>query len=506
MSYTNAVRSKVMTFFPKKGTEFIAQNLKSDLGKRISKGVFWTFFSTIIFRGLIFFTSIVVARLLKREGFGELGIIRSTIDMFVAFAGFGLGLTTTKFVAQFKHTNKEKTGRIIHLSSVLSWIFGGIVGTGLFFFADYLASKSLHASYLANDLRIGAFALLFYSVNGAQNGTLSGFEAFKNIARMNVVTGIINFFLSVGLVYYMGVRGAVLGLAMNAFIIFIFGAIECRKVAKAHHININEKGCWEEYKVLTGFSLPAVLSNSMVIPVTWLCNAILVKQPGGFKDLGIYNAGLSILLLVNVVNSMLGQVLLPYAIQNFATKNKKFEALNNVIPWAIGIFIAMPFMFIPEIGEILFGKEFAGSSLQSSIVIIMISTIIISHRQGIARNFAAGSYMWWGVLSNLFWGVVALITMSYLKDAGAVGRAGAFCMAYVVNTVIFIPFYLKKQLCDRDFIVSLETNAIWGIIIISFVCLYFLGSQYILFRIGGLLIALSGIGLLVLRYYKKYVA
>lgn len=495
-----------MTFLPKKGTGFMAKNLSSDLGKKISAGIFWTFFSTIVFRGLIFFTSIFVARLLKREGFGELGIIRSTIDMFVSFAGFGLGLTTTKFVAQYKQSDKVKTGRIIHLSSALSWIFGGLIGGILFFFADYLAVQSLNAPYLAGDLKIGAFALLFYSINGAQNGTLSGFEAFKNIARMNMISGVINFFVSVALVYYMGVKGAVLGLGLNALVISVLGAWEVRKVAKKHSININQPGAWAEYKVLTGFSLPAVLSNSLVMPVTWICNAMLVKEPGGFRDMGIYNAGLSILILVNVVNSMLGQVLLPYAVQNFSTRNKKFEALNNVMPWAIGIFISMPFMFIPEIGELLFGKEFAGPSLKASIVIIMISTIIISHRQGIARNFAAGSLMWWGVLGNAFWGLAALITMYMVKETGAIGRSAAFCIAYVLNTIVFIPFYLKKKLCDRDYIASLESNAIWGIIIGSFAWLYWMGDHGLLQRIGGMIVALAGISVLLFRYFKKYVA
>lgn len=495
-----------MPFLSRKRTDFMENNMKSDLGKKISAGIFWTFFSTIVFRGLIFFTSIFIARLLRREGFGELGIIRSTIDMFVSFAGFGLGLTTTRFVAQYKLSDKVKAGRIIHLSSALSWIFGGLIGGLLFFFADYLAVHSLNAPYLAADLKLGAFALLFYSVNGAQNGTLSGFEAFKNIARMNMISGVINFFASIALVYYMGVKGAVIGLGLNALIITILGAIEVRKVARKFSININEPGSWSEYKVLTGFSLPAVLSNSLVLPVTWMCNAMLVKQPGGFRDLGVYNAGLSILLLVNVVNSMLGQVLLPYAVQNFSTKNKKFEALNNVMPWAIGIFISMPFMFIPEIGEMLFGKEFAGQALKSSIVIIMISTIIISHRQGIARNFAAGSYMWWGVLGNAFWGVAALITMYFLKDTGAEGRSAAFCVAYVLNTLVFIPFYLKKQLCDRDYIASLESNAIWGIILLSFAGLYWLGDPGLLVRTGALAVALAGISFFLFRYYKRYVA
>ncbi|KAA2239195.1 oligosaccharide flippase family protein [Chitinophaga agrisoli] len=498
------IQEKIAPLMPKRLRAVVKDNLKSNLAKKISQGVFWTFFSTVVFRGIVFLTSICVARILNRGGFGEFGMVRSTVDMFVAFAGFGLGLTTTRFVAQYKATDKIKTGRIIRLSSYVSWTVGSIVGLALMGSAQLLADKSLHAPDLANDLRFGAVAILFYSINGAQNGTLAGFEAFKSVARMNMIAGVVNFPISLVLAWKLGVQGAVIGLATNAVMIAIVGFFEVRKVAARFDINVNEPGALKESKILTSFSLPAVISNMLVVPVTWCCNAMLVKQPDGFKELGVYNAGLNMMIMVNVVNNMLGQVLLPYAVQNFQTRNRKFEMLNNMMPWAIGIMMAMPFMFIPEIGDLLFGKSFSGSELHATIMIIMISTIILAHRQGITRNFAAGSYMWWSMLSNATWGLAALIVMFLLKHQGAEGRAAAFGVAYVVNTVIFIPFFFKKGLCDRDFIAAPESMGIWALIFISFTTLYFITVSSILVRAFMLIIVLGLIFTLLIRYYRKY--
>jgi|GEM_PF-146220 len=499
------LQARIAPFITRKIRMVFQVDLKSGIAKKISQGIIWTFFSTIVFRSIIFLTSVCVARILNREGFGEFGMVRATIDMFVAFAGFGLGLTTTKFIAEYKLNDKAKTGRIIKMSSIVSWTIGSVIGIILLISADALATRSLHAPGLANDIKYGAVAILFYSVNSAQNGTLAGFEAFKSVAKINMIAGTVNFPISIILVWYFGIEGAVIGLASNAVIIAILGFFEVRKVALKHDINVNEKGALREYKILTHFSLPAVLSNILILPVTWFCNAILIKQPNGFENLGIYNAGLSIMLMVNVVNNMLGQVLMPYAVLNFKARSKKFEMLNSMMPWAIGILISLPCMFIPEAGDVLFGKNFSGAELRMTIMIIMISTVIISYRQGIIRNAAAGSYMWWNMLNNCCWGLIAILVMYLLKNKGAEGRAAAFGIAYICSTVIFIPFYYRKKLCDHHFIASPESLGIWGLMFFCFFLLYFITIGNLLLRVGMLALVLTIILLLFIRYYKKYV-
>jgi O-antigen/teichoic acid export membrane protein len=480
-------------------------DVKSGVAQKISQGIVWTFFSTIVFRSIIFLTSVCIARMLNRQGFGEFGMVRATIDMFVAFAGFGLGVTTTKFIAEYKHTDKVKAGRIIRLTSIVSWTMGTVIGGALLLSADALAVRSLNAPALANDIRYGALAILFYSVNTAQNGTLAGFESFKSIARINMTAGVVNFPVSLVLVWYFGIEGAVISLATNAVIIAAMGFWEVRRVARKYNVNVNESGALHEYKVLTHFSLPAVLGNILILPVTWFCNAILVKQPGGFKELGIYNAGFSIMLMVNVVNSMLGQVLMPYAVLNFKTRSKKFEMLNSMLPWAIGIVIALPCMFIPEVGDVLFGKNFSGNELRATIMIIMISTIVTSHRQGIGRNIAAGSYMWWNMLSNSCWGLIALVVMYFLRHWGAEGRAAAFGIAYVCTTLLFIPFYYRKKLCDEAFIASPESIGIWLLVFASFFMLYLVNIEKLIVRLGLLAVISAAVFILFIKYYKKYV-
>src|SRR5512135_1086120 len=71
----------------------------SSLGYRLAHGAFWSMTGAGVSQAMMLLSSIVVARILGRQQFGEFGIINNTIGMFGIFAGFGLGMTATKYVA-----------------------------------------------------------------------------------------------------------------------------------------------------------------------------------------------------------------------------------------------------------------------------------------------------------------------------------------------------------------------------------------------------------------------
>ena len=145
--------------------------------------MFWSLAGAAIARGSALLASIMVARVLGKTGFGELGIIQSTIGMFGTFAGFGLGMTAAKFIAEFRTTDPLKAGRIRGLSSGFAWITSCSTAVVLFFMAPWLAAHTLAKPSLTGLLQIGSLFLLLTEVNGAQTGALSGFEAFKRVAK-----------------------------------------------------------------------------------------------------------------------------------------------------------------------------------------------------------------------------------------------------------------------------------------------------------------------------------
>jgi len=197
----------------------------------------------VISRGLMLAASVLVARILGKTGFGELGMIRSTVGMFGVFAGFGLGLTATKHVAEFRRSDPERAGRIIGLSGLFVMLTGGLMALGLFIFAPWLAEHTINAPHLASLLRIGAVILFINVLNGAQTGALAGFEAFKTIAYVNLFVGLISFPILVCGAYFGGLTGAVWALAINLGVNWLLNHLALRKEARRYNVPLAFRDC-----------------------------------------------------------------------------------------------------------------------------------------------------------------------------------------------------------------------------------------------------------------------
>lgn len=130
----------LITFVQEKLTEQLPAN---SLRRRFIKGALWSVAAAVVSQGMRFLAFVIVARILGKTGFGELGMIQHTVSMFGVFAGLGLGLTATKHVAEFRSVDPARAGRIIALSSVVALISGGLVGIAVFFASPYLARQGL---------------------------------------------------------------------------------------------------------------------------------------------------------------------------------------------------------------------------------------------------------------------------------------------------------------------------------------------------------------------------
>src|SRR5258706_10786206 len=110
---------------------------------RLIKGAVWNLAGAIVARGFGLISSILIARILGREAFGELGVIQSTVGMFGVLAGFGLGMTATKYVAEFREKGPAKAQRIISMSLLAALISGIAMAAALVISARWLAVHTL---------------------------------------------------------------------------------------------------------------------------------------------------------------------------------------------------------------------------------------------------------------------------------------------------------------------------------------------------------------------------
>jgi len=397
---------------------------------------------------LAFVASILVARFLGREGFGKLGVIQSTVAMFQVFAGFGLGLTATKYVSEFRTSDRDRAGRIIGLSHLAAIAAGGIMSAVLFFSADWLARHTLASPDLAPLLRIAAPMLLLSSINGSQIGAISGFEAFKDLARVNLIAGLATFPLMVIGTLVGGLTGATWALLASLLITCGLSQWRLRIQARRHCVHTRYSGP-HDWKLLWRFTVPAVLGGVMVPPVNWICVALLVNSPSGYGAMGLFNAANQWRNLLMFIPGMMMQAALP--IMSAAHVNgettpdfQRTLKITQSVMVAVAFPLAAVLMFGSGLILRFYGRGFRGGE---SVVIGLVATTLIQCI-GAATGTAieARGKMWMGFLLNSTW-AAAYLGFVYLtvNQLGANALAYGLAVSYTVLTVWGFA-YLKHRL------------------------------------------------------------
>jgi O-antigen/teichoic acid export membrane protein len=426
----------------------IIQKIKtSDIAIRLTTGAFWTFLGNIAGKGFILIAFILVAKIIGKESYGELGMIRSTIIMFSMFAGHGIGLTASRYIALHRNTDIQKTHEIYCLSKYVSLTMGLLIAILLCVFAPLIAIHSFHAPYLTGAIRIGAITLFFTALNNAQNGTLSGFEQFKSSAINITISGFIQLlFLTIG-AYFWGISGVIGGMGVGAFILYFLNQHAIRSNISEvilRQIKIKQI-CKNMFPVLCKFSLPAIMSSILVIPALWWCKTLMV-QHAGFSNMADYDVAEQWGSIILFIPSTLGSILVPILSNTLAegTKNqyqkivKTNLVINVFITSVIVLFVCLLASFILR----RYGVEFTD---KKTFYILILSTIPNAVCAVLGHVIASKGKMWIGFILNFIWAIWC-ISFSILfinkMNYGAVGLAMAVFIAYVLH--MFLSYFAWK--------------------------------------------------------------
>ena len=445
-----SVKSLIFTYCPFFLRQILDRIENSPIGFRLAKGVFWSMAGSIISRGLMLCATVLVARILGKTVYGELGMIQSTVGMFGVFAGFGLGLTATKHVAEFRLSDPERAGRIIGISGLFAMLTGGVMALVLFIFAPWLAEHTINAPHLSGILRVGAIILFINALNGAQTGALSGFEAFKTIAYVNLFVGLISFPILVCGAYFGGLTGVVWALAINLYFNWLLNHLALRKEARRHRIPFTFRNCRRELPILWKFSLPAVLAGSMVGPVNWVCNAMLVNHPDGYGEMGIFSAANQWYTMLMFLPGILGSVILPILSGQLSQNNTKQSMKTLALAVKMNLLIITPLVLVASIASpyimSLYGEGFGDG--WPTLVVVLMTAGLVAVQAPVGQIIAASGRMWIGFAMNMGWALTFIVIILLLVEHGSIGLAVSRMIAYVLHSVwvfVFAFWLIRKR-------------------------------------------------------------
>ena len=411
----------------------------SPIVHRLASGVFWQFSGTAIAKAIVLISGIICAHILTKEEYGQLGMVRSTINMFVAVGVAGLGITATKFIAQYKVESPDKIQGIVSLTNQFA-IFTGLLVTFLvLIFSSTIADSVLHAPILSPSIKAGALLLFVTVMNGAQNGTLAGFENFKSIA-INTLLGSIaeGAFMLLG-AYYGGVFYAILGFGIGYIVLYLSNQISIRRQLKSIGLQYRySRISTEDWKILINFSLPAALSSMVVTPTLFVVRTILVRN-SGFEELAVYEAAEQWRIIILFIPTAICHVILPILSSLSTNDDRRYWrvlklnlGLNAGISLAITLTVSLLSSFIMG----LYGSIYSTDTI--TLVILSSSTIFSSMASVVGAAIQSRAKVWHGLGFNILWSsIVVFLTWFFIKSGyGAKGVAIAMMASYAVHTVL----------------------------------------------------------------------
>ena len=403
---------------------------------RLLHGAFWSIFGSVISKAINLLSFIILARVITQESYGELGIIRSTLNMFAVATGMGIGYTATKYIAQYRNINPSFAGNIYALSNYLSIVVGVIGTICLLLLSNTIAETSLGAPHLSTTIKLGAIVLFFTTINGIQSGALNGFEAFNRSAINQIVAGIIQGILIVLLGFYHGVNGCVVALGIGCITLGILNKISILEELKNSNISCDIKNIDKStISILWKFSIPTLLSSLMVTPVLWLSRTILINK-SGYEQMAIFDVADQWSMSVIFIPNALAQIVLPILSNTLSSgKNNKYiklVKLNLIANFIVASTVSAMVMILSPYILKMYGPEYSN---KMPLIFMMIATVCMSICNVVGQVIASQGKMWIGFIFNTVWALFLIFFTSIFAEYGAMGLALAITCSYVIHFI-----------------------------------------------------------------------
>ncbi len=414
-----------------------ALDLSSSIWSRLKINLFWNLLAAVFTQGSTFLTHILIARILGRTIYGEYAMIQSTLLSMSIMAQMATGFTATRYLAEFRSTDKARAGRITGLCFIVSGITACIAASALLGGAGWLASSILKAPHLSSGLVIGAGFLFFSVINGYQIGALAGLESYRFLAVAGILSGCLCVALCGLGSWTWGLNGALAGLAISSLIGCLIHHYFVKAESARQQISLTYRGILKEHKVLTQFALPAALSGFIMMPATWLGNAFLVRQPGGYGELALYSAALNLRVFAVFLPRNFYRVIYSLLSNQFGLGDESRYRQTywaNIVISGVTVLVAGGLILIlgPRLLA-LYGKNFAEA--YPVLVILMVAAPIEALAQAIYQLITSLEKMWISLFGITLPSYAVFLVLAYILSPNfqAKGLALAFTIGWAVN-------------------------------------------------------------------------
>jgi O-antigen/teichoic acid export membrane protein len=391
--------------------------------------------------------AILLARILGIEGFGEWGILLSTIAMVGVIASFGIGSTTTKHVAQWRNTEPLRLGRLLSLLQLSALTMGLLTCLALFGWSKQIAEHLLAAPQLAGPLTAIGLIVLLQALSSVYIGVLAGLESFRESAIINAFSTLVGVFLTVVLAQMYGLDGAVVGLLLTALL--TAAAFAWRAIVRIRNngFQLGIRGCSTEWGGIRDYALPIAAASLVAVAAIWLAQLVLVRQPGGYEAMGAYQAANQWRTMVVFLPTQLLSAYLPVLSSLLMADPAHLRRLQNRALGTIMLLtlaLALPVVLTAPWLMRLYGADFV--PFWPVLVLVALVPIFDIGHVLLQKSAIAQGYAWTMLWPNL--AMVAAVSIGaiwLIPEYLGLGLAATLLLGYGSRLFIEYLIYLNRE-------------------------------------------------------------
>jgi O-antigen/teichoic acid export membrane protein len=416
---------------------------------RIFRAAGYSVSGAVLSQGLAFIASIAFARLLGKEQFGLITLIISSSTLFVTFSAGAITMTASKFIAERRIFSPGRVGSVISLGRLVSVALGITFALLLSGSASIFDRELLHGIGATQLVRWSGALVFLTSVNAYQLGVLAGFEDFRGSAVTNAIKNGVLLIGGALLSWKWGLSGT-----LTAYLVGTLGAVAyasalISRKTKREGICLQFAPDRQDWKLLTEFSGPVLLSTVSFTPIVWWANANL-SRTAGLSEVGVFQVAnqwqMIILFFANALSALGVPILSNLAAAKDHVSYWKSVKVNTLMIVGSSLALAIPVCLASGWITKLYGHGFAGAR---PVLIVMALSAVIS-----AANIPVGHIIWSltlvrsGVLLALLRGLALLSFSQAFVRYGALGLALAYLSAGILQSVVtafVIPRLLRQR-------------------------------------------------------------
>jgi enterobacterial common antigen flippase len=442
-----------------------------------------------IFQYILGFLQIkVVAILLGPSGIGLIALYKSIIRMLVTISALGINQSSVREIAKANGNQDQVTVSTISSTLIrLSWITGGISWLIAIVFSELINEwvfDSQQNSIIISLIGIAALLAILY--NG-QIALLQGLRLISQLARINIISALVNTAISIGIYYHLGQEGIIYVLITTALVTLLTGWFFVQRVNFLPTIlTFNNTLCNAKNLLRLGVAL---MLSSLVAAGSDIIIKSIITQEYGLATTGYYQAAWVISgLFAGFILTAMGMDYYPRLSAVIGKDRDACDCVNEQIE--IGILLALPMLvgtivFSSEILHLLYSKDFVKSNSLLVWLSIGVYGRIISWPMGFVMLAKASSLLY--ASSEVIFGVSNIVLISMLiPNYGIIGVA----YAMVINYILYLLFnlFISHRLIGFTYSKEVVELLVKSILFISLAYFVFTFMSEITFAIFSVII------------------